>query len=283
MINVALSHDVDRINKTYQYATQIVLGLKKLDGKKIGTQIKSFFSKEPYWQFDKIIEIEEKYSVKSTFFILNESIKFQVANVKSWKLALGRYKLNNPKLVKMIKWLDKNGWEIGVHGSYESYNNKELLKNEKNELEKLLDHDVIGIRQHYLNLNENTWSLQREVGFKYDSTWGFTDNIGFKGEKVQPFTPFNNEFIVYPLNIMDYCFINEKNRWKKFQQIVETVEENNALLVINWHQRVFNEDEFPGYSKNYIKIIETLKNMDANFYTIKEYYQKFNINNAFNN
>ena len=273
MISVALSHDVDRISKTYQYVTQMISAFRGLNVKKMNTQIKSLYKSDPYWQFDKIIEIEKKYSVKSTFFILNESIKFQVSNLKSWKLALGRYKLNNPKLIKMINWLDENGWEIGVHGSFNSYKDINLLRKEKTDLEKILGHEVIGIRQHYLNIDTDTWRIQKKVGFKYDSTWGFTNGIGFKDKKIKPFKPLNNEFVVYPLNIMDYCFINEKSRWDKFNDIVKTIEKNNALLVINWHQRVFNEDEFPGFSENYIKIIEKLKNMNADFYTIGEYFK----------
>lgn len=274
MINVALSHDVDRIYKTYQYATQMISALKKLNGKKLTTQIKSFFKSEPYWQFDKIIEIEEKYSVRSTFFILNESVKFQVTNLKSWKLALGRYKINDPKLIQAIHYLDKNGWEIGVHGSYNSYKNKDLLRKEKSDLEEIIGHEVIGIRQHYLNLEQNTWGLHRNVGFKYDSTWGFTDRIGFKDEKVRPFKPFDDDFTVFPLTIMDFCFINERDRWGKFDQIVQEIEKRNALLVVNWHQRIFNEDEFPQYSENYVEIIRRLKTLNAKFYTLEEYYKK---------
>jgi len=275
MINVALSHDVDRIKKTYQYFTQLVSAAKKLDGNKFNNQIKSFFSSEPYWCFDKMIEIEKKYSVKSTFFILNESIDFQFTNINSWKLSLGRYKINESKLVDKILWLDQNGWEIGVHGSYNSYKDYNLLSDEKKTLENILGHEVIGIRQHYLNLDQNTWNLHRDAGFKYDSSWGFTDGIGFKEEKEKPFAPFKDSFIVYPLHVMDYCFINESQRWEKFQEILEVVDKNNSLLVINWHQRVFNKSEFPQYSENYTKIIEKLKNLNANFYTIGEYYNKF--------
>ncbi len=275
MINVALTHDVDRIKKTYQYFTYVLHSMRRMDMEMFKYQLKSpFLSEEPYWNFPKIIDIEKKHNVKSTFFMLNETMKFKLSDIKNGQLSLGRYDINDPKLVEILKWLDGNGWEIGVHGSYYSYKNKNLLADEKSTLENILGHEIIGIRQHYLNIDRDTWKIQSDLGFKYDSTWGYNRDIGFKGGKINPFFPFDNEFTVYPLAIMDICFMAEEDRWEKFEKIVETIDKNDALLVLNWHQRVFNKNEFPGYVDSYEKIIDTLKNMGATFYTLGEYYQK---------
>jgi len=45
-------------------------------------------------------------------------------------------------------------------------------------------------------------------------------------------------------------------------------------LVINWHQRSFNENEFPEYKKAYCDIIEECKKRDAIFKTLKDYFIK---------
>ena len=64
---VCLTHDVDRIRKSYQYITHFIKTGKLY-------HIASLFSKKnPYWKFNKIMEIEERYEVRSTFFFLNES------------------------------------------------------------------------------------------------------------------------------------------------------------------------------------------------------------------
>ncbi len=277
---VALTHDVDRTRKTYQYISQFFKSLKRKDIYKMKYCIQFFFSQnKSYWNFNEIIRIEESYGVKSTFFFLNESIKFNPLRISNWKLSLGRYKINDPEIVTMIKFLDQNGWEIGVHGSFNSYKNKRLLENEKNILEKIVGHKIIGTRQHYLNLNDNTWQLHKELGFLYDSTWGFTRNIGFKDNKIQPFFPFNDKFVVFPLTIMDVCFMSfpKKERWEKFMKIIEQIEKNNGILVLNWHQRVFNENEFPDFRKEYIKIIEYLLKNNAMFYTLGDFYKELNI------
>jgi len=270
--NICLSHDVDRVTKTFQYGTHALKALSKGDLNNFIYHVSSFFQKQPYWQFDRIIEIENKYKVKSSFYILNESLSFNFFKLKTWPLSIGYYNIHNEKLINTLKHLDNNGWEIGVHGSYNSYNNISLLKKEKKELEELIGHKVDGIRQHFLNLSEETWSLHKKAGFLYDASFGYKKKVGFKNGKYLPFTPSGmSDFTVVPLSIMDSNLMSLQNPWKVALKIIEEAEQNQACLVINWHQRVFNEKEFPGYSELYIQIIEECKKRNANFHTIGEY------------
>jgi len=274
MINVCLSHDIDRTQKTHQYITKSISSILKGNFKGIKNQLLSLIERDQYWTFNDFIEIEQSYNIRSTVFFLNETIKLNVLKPGSYKLALGRYRITDKKIVDIIKWLDGNGWEIGVHGSYNSYRDKELLATEKNVLENILGHPIIGIRQHYLKLNDNTWKYQKELGLQYDSSWGYTDSIGYKDEKFLPFHPFNDEFTVFPLVIMDTCFMETKNKWIEFEKNLKICEAKGAVLVINFHQHVFNKYDFPGFKEAYIDIIQKLKNMNANFLTIAEAYKR---------
>jgi len=264
---VCLTHDVDRIRKSYQYLTQTAKSLLKGNFKSGFYHFFSIFKKNPYWNFKKIISIERKYKVKSTFFFLNESIKLDLFNPSNWKLSLGRYSFDEQKVKQMIRWLDKNGWEIGLHGSYNSYKSSDLLKKEKLELENILGHEVLGIRQHYLNLNKLTWELQAKAGFRYDASFGFTKKIGFRDKKFRPFHPLKDfpKFTVFPLAIMDSCLMHKENIKKAYLGVINKAMKNNGLLVLNWHQRVFNEREFPAYTKVYAQIIQECKKRGAEF------------------
>lgn len=276
MINVCLSHDIDRIDKTYQYITKPLKALKR--GEFI-LFVKRLFSplyiRHPYWGFDKIIEIEEKYGVRSTCFFLNEGIKLDFRKPKTIKLSLGRYKINDKRIVNVIHKLDQNGWEIGVHGSYLSYNDTSLLKQEKTILEKIVGHEIKGVRQHYLNWNGNTWQIQSEAGFKYDTTWGFTEDIGFKDGHITPFFPIKNTlFCEIPLIVMDSCFDQKTDNWVELENIIDVIDKNDAYVVLNWHNNNFDRLDFPNYESNYIKIIELLKSKNANFMTMGEAYDQ---------
>lgn len=276
MINVCLSHDIDRIDKTYQYFSKPFKALKRgnfcLFIKRL---LSPLYIRHPYWGFDKIIKIEEKYGVRSTCFFLNETIKLDLSKPKTIKLSLGRYKIFDKRIVDIIRQLDKNGWEIGVHGSYLSYNDPILLKQEKTILEEIVGHEIIGIRQHYLNWNDKTWGIQADAGFKYDSSWGFTRDIGFKNGRIKPFFPIKNmDFCEIPLIVMDSCFDQKKDNWKELEDIINIIDRNNAFLVLNWHNNNFDRLDYPNYESSYIKIIELLKSKKAIFMTMGEAYDK---------
>ena len=275
MLKVALTHDVDRIVKTYQYFTHFFKAIKNKNFKEAVYHINSINKRdEVYWNFDEIIDIENKYGVKSTFFFLIESIPFKFYDISNWKLSLGRYDINDPRILAIMRYLDENGWEIGLHGSYFSYKDINLLINEKMAIEKQLGHSVMGIRQHYLNLNEKTWSLQKEAGFCYDTSWGFANAIGFKEDKSKPFHPFADNFTVFPLAIMDLCYIKITNRKTILNDIIKKCNEKETILVIDWHSNNFHEKEYPGYKKAYSDIIETCLYNNAMFNTLSYYYMQ---------
>ena len=277
MIHVCLTHDIDRVDKTYQYVTRPLRALK--NGK-----ILLFFHyiwsaltiRHPYWGFDRMMEIESKYRVRSTCFFLNESLKFNLTKPKTWKLALGRYDIHDKRIVKIIKELEDGGWEIGVHGSYNSYINYDLLKHEKDVLESIVGHEVVGIRQHYLNFVEKTFEIQAKAGFKYDSTWGLTRGIGFKENKIIPFFPIaGSDYCEIPMTIMDAPFAKTPNKWEAFGRIVNEIDRNNAYLVINYHNNNFSDSDCLGYDKDYIQMIEILISHGATFMTMNEAYNHY--------
>lgn len=276
-LTIALSHDVDRTYKSYQFLTK---ALKSLFSGKIKQAMYhkfSVFLKNPYWNFDRIIAIEQSYGVKSTFFFLDESIGFRPFTPTNWGLSLGKYKIDSPKIADEVRWLDDNGWEVGVHGSYCSYNSSHLLEREKKRLEDILGHEVIGIRQHFLNISEETWRLQYAAGFGYDASFGFTRDIGFRENRFQPFFPLegNEEFLVIPMALMDECLMNKNNIREQYLELIDQAVKNDGVLVLNWHQRIFNEREFPGYSRVYEEIIQECQKRNARFAQLGEIYREF--------
>jgi len=273
MLKIALTHDVDRIRKSYQYLTRSFRYLKKWDFKKI---YKEFLSipkfNDVYWNFEDIMAIEDSLNIRSTFFFLNESIPIDFFHPSNWKLSFGRYKITEKKVRNIIHTLDKNGWEIGLHSSYNSYLEPKLIKEEKILLEYIAGHNILGVRQHYLNLNDKTWDIQKNAGFKYDSSFGYTKKIGYKDEKIYPFRPFNDDFIVFPLCIMDSCFMEDNNRNTKIRVIIEQTENKDAILVLNWHSNNFFERDYPFYKSTYINLINLFKSNGAIFKTLSEYW-----------
>jgi len=74
-------------------------------------------------------------------------------------------------------------------------------------------------------------------------------------------------------------FKNAKNMeeaWKKCKELINITEKKGGILTVLWHQRVFNEKEFPGWSRIYEKIIKVCKEMDAWITTAKDIAEWWN-------
>jgi len=268
---VCLTHDVDRVKKTYQYFTH---SIKRRSLKPFLT---FFDEKEPYWQFDTIMNLEKKHDVRSTFFFLNESQRFRLLSRSSWVESLGRYNIQSLAVKTIIRKLDAGGWEIALHGSINSFDNISLLGKEKFFLEAIVGHSIKGIRQHWLNLDiPKTWQMHKDLGLVYDTSFGKKYKVGFKNVICHPFRPFKDAFMVFPLAIMDsFLFENpfEPGRaLEKMKKIIKIAMNAGGLLTVLWHQSVFSEKDFPGYSKFYEILIEECITRNAWFGTCSEVY-----------
>lgn len=88
-LKVALTHDVDRTTKSHQYITHLLRALKKGDLPAARYHATSWHKRrEVYWNFEDILDIENKYGVKSTFFFLIESFPFLFLRPSSWSFRL---------------------------------------------------------------------------------------------------------------------------------------------------------------------------------------------------
>lgn len=256
---VCLTHDVDRIKKQwYHYLVYCNKG--------IGVQIKSFLQKlkgdEPYNNFKRIAELEMSYGARSTFLFLNESHKEMRINF------MGRYKITDSVVTDSIKWLDSNGFEIGLHGSYYSYNNEELLRKEKDDLEKIAGHMIVSTRQHFLNHDESTWKIHKRIGLKYDSTIG---NKKTTGENLPIFPYYTEEgMLEMPITVMDSVSLTNEEEMQKVLDACRSVASRGGLIMLNFHQRQLRETEYSYIVKTYTNLLETAKKDKAWMATMKE-------------
>jgi len=274
---LCLTHDVDRVYQTYQ---PFYYGIRNQNLRRIQD---IWSDKNPYWQFEDIMKLEDDLGVRSSFYFLNEQHLFsdrpfrELFSPKAWKLYIGRYDIESKDIRDIIQELDLGGWEVGLHGSYNSYDNLDILRNEKVTLEKLSKSSIIGGRQHYLNRNTpETWEIQRSIGLKYDSSLGSSETFGFQHGYL-PLYPFNDNFIVFPLTLMETTVMRGRdyqNAKKICFDLLDEAQSNDAIMTVLWHPRFFCEDVYPGYKSLYIELIEEALNMGAWVGDCRSCYEK---------
>ena len=232
-----MSHDIDRV-KCYNFP-RFKMFLKK---GKFFSALEVIFKmilrvKDPWWNFDYILNVEREYEVKSTWFFLGKGIPHLDAN----------YSYQDKKISDVISKLQKAGHEIGLHGTIRSaYNSEELQKNLA-ELQGVSEHPIEGIRQHWLNYYPGeTEKLQSETGLKYDSTLGFHDHAGFRNSYCYPFRLYDFEqekmqeiwelpLVVMDGSLFDYQKLSDQQARRFIGELKREIMKFNGIFTILVH------------------------------------------------
>ena len=199
--------------------------------------------KDPYDNYEYLDKTHQFKNIKTLYFILFSKYGKYDKNLP----------ISNKAFHKLIKDITKKN-EIGMHPSYQSNNNFELLKNEKKALEKLIGKSIDTSRQHFLKLKiPDTYENLIKLDIISDHSMGYASQPGFRAGTCTPFCFFNlknNEetnLKITPFAIMDVCFkdylkCSPTNTLKKIKKIITSVKKVDGLFVSLWHNESLNEE-----------------------------------------
>jgi peptidoglycan/xylan/chitin deacetylase (PgdA/CDA1 family) len=174
-----------------------------------------------------------------------------------------------------LRAIREKGWDIGLHGSYDSFIDEDMLKRQKVMLENALDSRITGVRQHYLRFSaQDTPPVQEKAGFLYDSTLGYNEDIGFRAGLAAPFFVYDNKnrkksnILELPLAVMDgSLFLSRRytnqEAFNKVKELIDGVEAVGGLIVFLWHNKARDTQDFPGWWETYLSILEYLHGRKA--------------------
>lgn len=163
--------------------------------------IKEFIKRVKRYMFNKLgnYKYDENYTFK-WYMDICEVIDAKVAFYfipTSVEPQNGCYELKDKKIQILLQYINSRGHEIGIHGSYQVYKDKEKTKLQKNMLDTTLknlniDTKIIGTRQHYLRWDSAvTPSVLEYAGFEYDTTGAYADRPGFRYGVCYEFSMFD--------------------------------------------------------------------------------------------
>lgn len=210
---------------------------------------KKIKKKDPFDTFDQLMDLSEKNGLTSHFFFMSGG----TSNKDNF------YKISHPFVKSLIRKIRKRGHKIGFHPSYNSYNNLELFKKEKNLLEEVAEQEINFGRQHFLRFDvTKTWSIWNDANMKWDSTISFADHVGFRSGVCYPFSTYDLlnrkklDLIERPLIVMDGSLVTyQKSNLKKSIQLVQVlksrVKNYNGEFVFLWHNSAFATKTWSNY------------------------------------
>ena len=128
------------------------------------------------YTFDFYMDVCEQAGLKAAFYFIPSSK--EPTN--------GCYEITDKKIINLIKKIDARGHEIGIHGSYQTYQDQEKILQQKILVEETfkkvgINQKIRGNRQHYLRWDSAvTPDYLDAAGFEYDTSGSYADRPGFR-------------------------------------------------------------------------------------------------------
>ncbi len=251
------THDVDDLY-FWSHAAQLLRVtagdlLKRRDGGLAAARIREFLrvkkgaQKDPWDRFDLLMDLSESIGTQSRFY-------FMSGGVTAYD---NRYSINDPRAVELMAKIRQRGHLIGIHASYNSYNDPEQFRKEKVLLEETCGCEITEGRQHYLRFEvPATWRVWEANGMQTDATCGYADCAGFRcgtGKAFYAFDILKREQLAMrerPLVIMDsslfdyQCYEADERSalWKSIMQ-------SGSDITLLWH------NSYTAHLDEYIEMI----------------------------
>ncbi|RMH65302.1 MAG: hypothetical protein D6677_02875 [Calditrichaeota bacterium] len=261
-----ISHDVDRVDKWH--AAEYKKRLKAFAHSPFSFQNQRalwqmVFRKgdaNPYWCFDWMKQQESERGLNSLWFFLPRG----VTHIDAY------YDIGEPRIRQLARTLVEQGDAIGVHGSYRSWDNPDVLQRDIQTVQSLDDTPITAIRQHWLRLRyPDTLHIMESSGLQYDSTLGFAEQTGWRNSYCHPFHPYDHaaermlDIWEWPLTMMDvtlfdYMGLGYDQALETARELIRTCRHYNGLFVLLWHNNHLDETERPGIRRFYSALLDTL-------------------------
>ena len=215
------------------------------------------FKEDPFDTFSEILNIKKNFNVTTLFFFLVGDYTTFDKNISS----------SNSKLRSLIKSVSDYA-KIGLHPSYFTLKNVELLKKEKLRLESIINTPVTFSRQHYLRLSiPETYQNLIDIDLNEDYTMGYAKSVGFRASTCSPFYFYDLDFEIqtplkiFPFALMDvtlkdYMQLTNEESLAKILELKETVKKVNGTFISLFHNETLSETEhWLGWSLIYKKML----------------------------
>lgn len=249
--NFLLTHDVD-LPKLWWNPKDFIKTIggalvKRKDIKEAMTLSKQYITrKDPFYIFDWMMDVSEKYSVTSHFFFMSGG----TSNKDNY------YKIDHPIIKALIQTIKDRNHKVGFHPSFNAYNDQKQFVKELDLLKKESQVNITTGRHHFLRFEvPTTWQIWEDCGMEWDSTLSFHDKEGYRCGVCYPFPVFNIltrkqlNLIERPLTVMEGSFmtyqkITPELMLTRIKKLMDTTKLYNGEFVFLWHNSAFRDPSF---------------------------------------
>ncbi|MBO9563383.1 MAG: polysaccharide deacetylase family protein [Niastella sp.] len=151
-------------------------------------------------------------------------------------------------------------YKTGIHPSWQSGDDFDLLREEREWLEVVADTEIIRSRQHYIRFTlPDTYRKLMKVGIEKDFSMGYGSINGFRASVCSSFAWYDLEqetatsLLIYPFCFMDAnSFYEQKDSpqvaYAELIRYHEQIRKLNGMMISIWHNSILGTDvSFAGW------------------------------------
>lgn len=214
--------------------------------------------KDPFDSFEFQLDVQQRYKFRPIYFVLMADYGSYDKNIP----------FQNKAFRDIVKFLADYA-DVGIHSSYASNDEPELLKIEVQRLSELLNREIHLSRQHFLRLEiPSTYHNLLSLDIYNDYTMGFASQPGFRAGICDPF-PFydldleaETPLIIHPFQIMDgtladYLRLTPKVAFEYICKLIDEVKAVDGTFMSLWHnESLGGKGRWEGWPEVYEKMIK---------------------------
>lgn len=257
-----MTHDVDAVEKTFsirfkQGAFNLInafRGLMRGDFQKTSFHVSKsccfLFGREDWWTLDNLLDIENDYKLCTRYHFFADK---RTKSIKRWLFDPG-YDISSLQIRTFILRLKTAGAEVGLHPSFDSWQDAEKIHKQKKNLESEAGLSCNSVRQHWLRFSwRNTWAAQEEAGIREDTTLMFNDRPGFRNSAAISWCPWQpakkaaGHLLALPTLIMDshfydYSSMTDDARCQDMGSWIQECRAVSGQSAVLWHPHTLTND-----------------------------------------
>jgi hypothetical protein len=238
----------------------MVKDLFRLDFEKIKDRLQVLAGgKDPYDIFDEISGSADP-SRLVFFFLLDRHDQNDT-----------RFTWKSEPYRQIIRKIADTGIKTGIHPSYLSYKNPEMIRFETGKLAEIQNKPVTSSRMHFLKYHlPETFRALADAGITDDFTMCMLDGTGFRNFISRPVKWFDlaanhaTGLTLHPTMVMDrslqkYMGLGPDAAWEEIKKVIDTTRKYNGSFTILFHNSTLSETgEWKGWKEVYRKTVEYL-------------------------
>ena len=207
--------------------------------------------RDPYDLYEEVLKAHKKLGQVPKVF-------FQLAQYGPFDKNVSPYNRHFQHLIKSVG----DYAQIALAASYASFDDPELLLEEKKVLSDIVHRPIDSCKTRYNRLNiPLTYRDMVDAGFTQDYSMGYTHDLGFRAGTCTPFYFYDlylelqQPIMVYPFAVQDYALLKEKSvadALRKMQAMYDQVHQLGGWMGVFFSMELLGSPQKYDWKKLYV-------------------------------